>query len=339
MRLARTLLGMFRRRSSPTDTVAAAQRRLAQLTAEFAASRRDPLEAVEPPDGTTVRHRNEAEERPEQRPAAFVPPGGRGRPDERRGRHAAAAERPSSARRLSTDHVAVTVAAALVLVSVGGWMWWRARPETVPVADSSPSHASTLPSSGVSNAPPASRSVPADSASAHLAARSSGDRGSAGRAATGTANSSTRVVVDVEGRIRRPGIVDLPAGSRVIDAIRAAGGTRPDARLRTVNLARLLVDGEQLLVGLPGANDPSVPTSSEPGQTSTGGIGSGVARVDLNTATQEQLEALPQIGPVTAQAILAWRRQHRRFSSVDELLEVRGIGDATLAQLRPFVYV
>jgi competence protein ComEA len=131
----------------------------------------------------------------------------------------------------------------------------------------------------------------------------------------------------------------LPAGSRVIDAIRAAGGTRPDARLRTVNLARLLVDGEQLLVGLPGANDPSVPTSSEPGQTSTGGTGSGVARVDLNTATQEQLEALPQIGPVTAQAILAWRRQHRRFSSVDELLEVRGIGDATLAQLRPFVYV
>jgi competence protein ComEA len=332
------LLDMFRRRSSPTDTVTAAQRRLAQLTAEFAASRRDPPEAVVPPDSTTVRHRNEAEERPEHRLAAIAPPGGRGRPGERRGRHTAAAERPSSARRMSTDHVAVTVAAALVLVSVGGWMWWHARPETVPVADSSLAHVSTLPTTGVGDAPAPSTSSPAGAEGAHLVARSPGERGSTPGSATGTANSSTRVVVDVEGRVRRPGIVELPAGSRVIDAIRAAGGTRPDARLRTVNLARLLVDGEQLLVGLPGASDPSGPASSEPGQAATG-TGSGAARVDLNAATREQLEALPRVGPVTAQAILTWRQQHRRFSSVDELLEVRGIGDATLAQLRPYVYV
>jgi competence protein ComEA len=145
------------------------------------------------------------------------------------------------------------------------------------------------------------------------------------------------VVVDIEGRVRHPGIVELPTGSRVIDAIRAAGGARPDARLRTINLARVLVDGEQILVGVPGPAASPASGSSIPGQTPV--PSANTAHVDLNAATQAQLEELPRIGPVTALTILAWREQHGRFSSVDELLEVRGIGDATLAQLRPYVYV
>lgn len=139
----------------------------------------------------------------------------------------------------------------------------------------------------------------------------------------------------MEGKVRQPGIVELPSGSRVVDAIRAAGGATRRRQLRTVNLARPLVDGEQILVGVAtratgpplGASTPGTADSPSP------------PRVDLNTATQDQLEELPQVGPVTAQAIIAWRTENGRFTSVDELLDVTGIGDKTLAQLRPYVYV
>jgi competence protein ComEA len=142
-------------------------------------------------------------------------------------------------------------------------------------------------------------------------------------------------VIDVEGRVRRPGIVELPAGSRVVDAIRAAGGAPRHRQLRTVNLARPLVDGEQIVVGMPApATTPEVGAG-----TAAPSASPGAQRVDLNTATLDQLEALPQVGPVTAQAIITWRTENGRFTSVDELLDVTGIGDKTLAQLRPYVYV
>jgi competence protein ComEA len=140
------------------------------------------------------------------------------------------------------------------------------------------------------------------------------------------------VVVDVAGRVRRPGIVELPAGSRVVDALRAAGGARHGVDTSTLNLARLLVDGEQIVVGL------DVPASSavaSPMPTAAGPV----ASVNLNTATLEQLDTLPGIGPVTAQAILDWRTENGSFTSVDELLEVSGIGDATLADIEAYVYV
>jgi competence protein ComEA len=140
-----------------------------------------------------------------------------------------------------------------------------------------------------------------------------------------------RVTVDVEGKVRRPGIVVLDAGSRVIDAIKAVGGVRGSPRHTGLNLARVLVDGEQLLVGVP-ASAPglAVPSASGTGPTSL---------VDLNTADEAALEALPEVGPVTAQSILDWRAQNGAFTSVQELLEVDGIGEATLDQLMPYVTV
>lgn len=143
------------------------------------------------------------------------------------------------------------------------------------------------------------------------------------------------LVVDVAGKVRRPGIVELAAGSRVVDAIRAAGGARPWVDLSSLNLARLLTDGEQILVGLPQL---SAITPTTPGSTSSAGAVP-AAPINLNTATQQQLEELPGVGPVTALAILAWRSEQGAFTSVDELLEVSGIGDATLADIRPFVSV
>ncbi|HYJ67509.1 MAG TPA: ComEA family DNA-binding protein [Nocardioidaceae bacterium] len=140
------------------------------------------------------------------------------------------------------------------------------------------------------------------------------------------------VIVDVAGKVRRPGIVTLPAGSRVIDALEAAGGARPDVDLIALNLARVLVDGEQIVVGVdPVALPPTAGTAATP--STTGGL------VDLNTADQVTLETLPGVGPVTAQAILDWRTQNGAFTSVDELLEVDGIGDVTLAELRDLVTV
>jgi competence protein ComEA len=137
------------------------------------------------------------------------------------------------------------------------------------------------------------------------------------------------VVVDVAGKVRRPGIVRLPLGSRVVDAVDAAGGARRGADLTGLNLARVLTDGEQVLVGLPAAAGPTV---AAPGTTAAGGV-----LVNLNTATQPELETLPGVGPVTATSILEWRAEHGAFSSVDELLEVSGIGDATLAEIAPHV--
>lgn len=140
------------------------------------------------------------------------------------------------------------------------------------------------------------------------------------------------VTVDVTGKVRRPGIVVLDTGARVVDAVEAAGGARRGVDLSSLNLARVLVDGEQIVVGGPA---PVV------GAAAASGAVPGVAGapVNLNTATQAELEGLPDVGPVTAQAILAWREEHGRFTAVDELLEVDGIGDATLAKIAPHATV
>ncbi|HSE08684.1 MAG TPA: ComEA family DNA-binding protein [Nocardioidaceae bacterium] len=138
------------------------------------------------------------------------------------------------------------------------------------------------------------------------------------------------VVVDVAGKVRRPGIATLPLGSRVVDALEAAGGVRGGVDLTTLNLARLLVDGEQILVGVSPPGGVAAPAAS-------GAVGSTGPMVNLNTATAAELEELPGVGPVTAASILQWRADNGPFTAVDELLEVSGIGDATLAELAPFV--
>ena len=134
------------------------------------------------------------------------------------------------------------------------------------------------------------------------------------------------LVVDVEGKVRRPGIVTLPAGSRVHEAIAEAGGVRGKADTSTLNMARILTDGEQILVGVE-------PVGAAPAGGGSPASGGG-PRISLATATLEQLDTLPGIGPVTAQAILDHRAEHGPFASVDDLLDVKGIGEATLADLR-----
>jgi competence protein ComEA len=137
------------------------------------------------------------------------------------------------------------------------------------------------------------------------------------------------VVVDVVGAVRRPGLYRLRKGTRVADAVRRAGGTTARAQLEAVNLAAPLADGEQVVVPARGAAGPA-----------TGGAtagGAAAAPLDLNTATLEQLDALPGIGPVTAQKILDYRQQHGAFSSVAELDAIPGIGPARLDQLKGLV--
>lgn len=145
--------------------------------------------------------------------------------------------------------------------------------------------------------------------------------------------ASATVTVDVAGRVRRPGIVVLDEGARVTDALEAAGGVRRGVDLTSLNLARVLVDGEQIVVGRRGAAGP--PASGAPGAAP----GSPGVPVNLNLAGQAELEALPQVGPVTAAAIIAWRDEHGGFTSVEELLEVDGIGPKTLEQLADHVTV
>jgi competence protein ComEA len=162
----------------------------------------------------------------------------------------------------------------------------------------------------------------------------------------GGTGSGGVVVVDVEGRVRTPGLVRLTPGARVADAVRAAGGPSAGAALIRINLARPLSDGEQVVV--PGPNDPlpAGANGSVPGGSGTSGAGSGGrsaagsgGAVDLNTATESQLDTLPGVGPVLAGRIVTWRTEHGRFTDVGQLGEVSGIGDALLAKLRPLVRV
>ncbi|HYX85802.1 MAG TPA: helix-hairpin-helix domain-containing protein [Gaiellales bacterium] len=143
---------------------------------------------------------------------------------------------------------------------------------------------------------------------------------------------SGRVVVDVVGAVRRPGLYRLEQGSRIADAVARAGGATRKADLAMINLAAPLADGEQVVVpkrGAPGAS------TAGTGGSSTPGVPAGP--VHLNTATLEQLDSLPGIGPVTAQKILDYRQEHGAFSSVDELDAVPGIGPARMDTLRDLV--
>lgn len=139
--------------------------------------------------------------------------------------------------------------------------------------------------------------------------------------------ASGQLIIDVVGKVRKPGIVTVPTGSRVYQAIEAAGGLKGRVDTDALNMARVLGDGEQILVGI------------EPVAVPGAAGGGHVATINLNTATADQLETLPGVGPVTAQAILAWRKDNGRFGSVEDLLDVKGIGDATLAELHDRVSV
>ncbi|GGT08167.1 hypothetical protein GCM10010254_30750 [Streptomyces chromofuscus] len=141
------------------------------------------------------------------------------------------------------------------------------------------------------------------------------------------------IVVDVSGKVREPGVHRLPAGSRVADALKAAGGVRPGTDIDGLNRARFLVDGEQVVVGGPAPAAVPAPAGGVP----AGGAAGPTAPVSLSTATVEQLDTLPGVGPVLAQHIIDYRTRHGGFRSVDELREVNGIGERRFADLRNLV--
>ncbi|HLU33461.1 MAG TPA: ComEA family DNA-binding protein [Natronosporangium sp.] len=142
--------------------------------------------------------------------------------------------------------------------------------------------------------------------------------------------SPAELVVAVSGLVHQPGLVRLPPGARVADALAAAGGPLPDADLDHLNLARKVTDGELITVGIP-------PPAGDPAGSPAGGAAG--ALVNLNTASQAELETLPGIGPALAQRIIAYRAEHGPFQSVEELRQVSGIGEVRFAELRDLVTV
>ena len=169
-------------------------------------------------------------------------------------------------------------------------------------------------------------------------AQSSSEREESGSASVATGPSPSApasaggkaddVVVYVSGAVASPGVLTLPASSRVIDAITAAGGATPEADLESINLARILVDGEQIRVGVVGESPPSA---------SAGTDTDAQACVRLATATETELQTLPGIGPALAQRIISYRATHPRLTSVEELDDVPGIGPSLIEKIRPGV--
>ena len=146
---------------------------------------------------------------------------------------------------------------------------------------------------------------------------------------TAKPSAAPQLVVDVVGKVRRPGLQRLPPGSRVADAVAAAGGIRPGADTSGLNLARKLVDGEQIVVGAPAVKPPT------PGDAAAEAAGP----LNLNTATLADIEKLSGVGPVLAQRIVAWRDANGAFTAVEQLREVEGIGERKFASLSSQVTV
>lgn len=205
---------------------------------------------------------------------------------------------PGSIRDGRLDHsrpgVIALLVVALLAAALAGTILLRARPQPQPLA------------------PPTVESPPLD------------EQAGAAR------QPPSQLVVDVAGKVTRPGLVALPSGARVADALQAAGGADRTADTSALNLARKLVDGEQLLVGID--PPPGAAPQSPPGTPGAGPL-------DLNAATVEQLDALPGVGPVLAQRIIDWRTEHGGFAAVDQLREVTGIGEARFADLQNVVAV
>ncbi|MFC5907835.1 helix-hairpin-helix domain-containing protein [Streptacidiphilus monticola] len=197
--------------------------------------------------------------------------------------------------RWDLDRRAVVGLLVLVLLALGYAVqhFWLARPEPVAVAAVGPEPAVSQSEAAV--APPAGR-----------------------------------VVVDVSGRVRQPGVRELPGGARVQDALRAAGGPLPGTDLTGLNLARRVSDGEEIIVGRPAAPPGAPAAPAGP----AGAAGAPGGTLSLSTATAAELDALPGIGPVLAQRIVQYRQQHGGFTSVDQLRQVSGFGERRLRDLR-----
>jgi len=220
----------------------------------------------------------------------------------------------------------------IALVALGlGWTSLR-RPASVedrlPIASSA--SAAQPDASGASREP--------------AAGSGAGQGNAAGVIASAKSANAGPVFVHVAGAVLSAGVVQLPAGSRVVDAVAAAGGLRPEADSNRVNLAATLLDGSQVLIPAVGQPNPAqVPVVQGGAAATASAVGSLTAAVagpvNLNTATLEQLDSLPGVGPATAQAILSFRDKAGKFDSVEALVDVRGIGDAKFEALRELVTV
>jgi competence protein ComEA len=206
--------------------------------------------------------------------------------------------------RFSRRHVGVIGVLLVLSLLTAGWLLLRAR----PVAVASPSEVVTV----SSPTQPAASATPT------------------------TSKAASKIVVHVLGAVRHPGLVRLPENARVQDAVDAAGGLTNRADPGELNLAQPLRDGQQVVIG--NRTDPAGEVRDQAG-SGQGNDAGATGAVDLNHASQPQLEELPGVGPVTAQAILAWRQQHGRFSRIEELQEVDGIGPKTYAEIAPHVRV
>ncbi|MGA1811572.1 helix-hairpin-helix domain-containing protein [Frondihabitans sp. 4ASC-45] len=155
--------------------------------------------------------------------------------------------------------------------------------------------------------------------------------------ASASASAGPTVFVHILGRVRKPGLYEVAGTARAVDVVAAAGGFQNDADQAALNLARTVTDGEQIVVPRVGESPPPLPPVGS--DSSASGTGTGTALVDLNTADEAALETLTGVGPATAAAIIAWRDEHGRFESVDDLLDVTGIGEKKLEKLRDGVVV
>jgi competence protein ComEA len=308
----------MRSRSLAAQHEAAVARRLELLTTELAAVRENdpspdthvrPGASWTPQAHTRIRAVPDLDDDPDgdepAEPAARTPSVVRlpGRHASRRSAVAWAGAVPESLRgRIALGSGQVAVVAVLMAIGLALTCWWLVR---------SGGHEVSAPSAVTT--PRGALATPVDPGG--------GSAVPATGAPHGPSASAGKVVVDVAGEVRHPGIVVLPQGARVIDALRAAGGAGRGVDLGGLNLARVLTDGEQVVVGGAAVTGPaaSAPTSGSP----VTGL------VNINTADETALESLPEVGPVTAQAIITWRSQNGGFTSVDQLLDVDGIGDAT----------
>lgn len=254
------------------------------------------------------------------------------------------------------SHLLAVAAVLLVVLLASAGFMMRAHSATLPVtATGLGSPAADTDGTAVVGLPTAS------GVSSGAATPGSGGGQVGATAATSGLALPTRLEVHVWGAVRHPGVVRVAPGARVQDVLTAAGGLAPTAALAELNLAAPVLDGDQVLIGTrahprgevrhAGQGGDNGGSSSQDGSatssgdeattgTATAGAGSGSGAsttVNLNTATAAQLDALPGVGPVTAQKILDWRSVHHRFSSVKELQEVDGIGEKTYARLAPHV--